>query len=85
VPAASAGQAGQDRRCSASARIPDEKAVFAIMEILAFLQSVFSVAALRRDRRQLIGGHGRAGALKTDWAKPLHDARLMGIEWLAEF
>jgi hypothetical protein len=55
------------------------------MEILAFLQSVFSVAALRRDRRQLIGGHGRAGALKTDWAKPLHDARLMGIEWLAEF
>jgi hypothetical protein len=26
----------------------------------------------------------RAGALKTDWAKPLHDARPMGIEWLAE-
>jgi hypothetical protein len=25
----------------------------------------------------------RAGALKTDWAKPLHDARPMGIEWLA--
>jgi hypothetical protein len=28
--------------------------------------------------------NGAAGALKTDWAKPFHDARPMGIEWLAE-
>jgi len=48
------------------------------------MQSVFSVAALRRGRRRLIDADGRAGALKADWAKPLHDTGFMGIEWLAE-
>jgi hypothetical protein len=33
VPAASAGEAGQDRRCSPAAWIANEEAVLAIMEI----------------------------------------------------
>jgi hypothetical protein len=44
------------------------------------MQSVFSVAARRRDALDSTGFDGRAGALKTDWAKPLHDAGPMGIE-----
>jgi hypothetical protein len=48
------------------------------------MQSVFSVAARRRGASGMSGFDGRAGALKTDWAKPLHDACPMGIEWLAE-
>ena len=47
------------------------------------MQSVFSVVARRRDASGMNGLDGRAGALKTDWAKPLHDACPMGIEWLA--
>jgi hypothetical protein len=35
VPAASAGQAGQDSRSSSATRISNEEAVFPIMEILA--------------------------------------------------
>jgi hypothetical protein len=35
-------------------------------------------------RRARVDAEWRAGALKTDWAKPLHDACPMGIEWLAE-
>jgi hypothetical protein len=52
-------------------------------EKLPIMQSVFSVAARRRDAFDLSGCDGRAGALKTDWAKLLHEACPMGIEWLA--
>jgi hypothetical protein len=48
------------------------------------MQSVFSVSARRRDALDSTGFNGRAYALKTDWTKPLHDARPMGIEWQAE-
>jgi hypothetical protein len=44
------------------------------------MQSVFSVAARRKGALEEVDFGGRAGALKTDWAKPLHDARPMGIE-----
>jgi hypothetical protein len=49
------------------------------------MQSIFSVAARRGT---LLGdtanAERRAGALKMDWTEPLHDARPMCIEWLAE-
>jgi hypothetical protein len=52
---------------------------------LRIMQSIFSVAA---RRRKVLGdtanAERRAGALKMDWTEPLHDARPMCIEWLAE-
>jgi hypothetical protein len=44
------------------------------------MQSVFSVAAQRRDA----GVDCRAATLKTDWTKPPQGAAPMGIEWFAE-
>jgi hypothetical protein len=35
------------------------------------MQSVFSVAARRRNAREGIDAECRAGALKTDWTKPV--------------
>ncbi len=40
--------------------------------VLFIMQSVFSVAARHRDALDSTGFDGRAGALKMDWAKPLH-------------
>jgi len=49
------------------------------------MQSIFSVAARRRKLlRDIADAERRAGALKMDWTEPLHDARPMCIEWLAE-
>ena len=42
------------------------------------MQSVFSAAARRRDALGSTGFDGRAGALKTDWAKRLHCSRPYG-------
>lgn len=53
--------------------------------LVNIMQSIFSVAARRGT---LLGdtanAERRAGALKMDWTEPLHDARPMCIEWLAE-
>jgi hypothetical protein len=49
------------------------------------MQSIFSVAARRgKLLRDIADAERRAGALKMDWIEPLHDARPMCIEWLAE-
>jgi hypothetical protein len=51
----------------------------------SILQSIFSVAVRRRKLlRDIADAERRAGALKMDWTEPLHDARPMCIEWLAE-
>jgi hypothetical protein len=52
---------------------------------ISIVQSIFSVAARRRKLvRDIADAERRAGALKMDWTEPLHDARPMCIEWLAE-
>jgi len=49
----------------------------------SLMQSIFSPAA-RRDTRQVQANvDRRGGELKMDWTKPRHDARPMGIGWLA--
>jgi hypothetical protein len=48
------------------------------------MQSIFSPAARRDTLRVRAKFDRRDGELKMDWTKPLHEARPMGIEWLAE-
>jgi hypothetical protein len=48
------------------------------------MQSIFSPAARRETLRVRANFDRRDGELKMDWTKPLHDARPLGVEWLAE-
>jgi len=48
------------------------------------MQSIFSPAARRETLRVQANLDRRDGELKMNWTKPRHEARSMGIEWLAE-